>query len=330
MNRSCGGFMSMGDRLPCNMEVSREHGLIGAHCTSIFKGEKMRFWISFIVLALTPMAMGQDLTPDKTLRKNRNTYHPVMDVLKTQRTAVTDQQLQDLKTFPLEAIWGVLKGLGYDKYMTGLKGTRPEARLVGRAVTIRYLPRRPDLEAAMTTLAKEGDWPVSYNVRAAEEVKPGDVLVVDLGGEITNGVFFGDISALGAQTAGARGAILYGSTRDLAELREMIDFPVFSMGFDPNVAVEIGVDWNVPIRAGGATVLPGDVVVAEEEAALFFPPQFTAEVITKARELVEKEIYERNLVRQKKYRFRDVYPLNPELHRQFEAEQKAKEQDTKH
>ena len=296
---------------------------------SNFKGETMRYWMSLITLAFVTTSAAQDLTPDRTLRKNRNTYHPVMDVLKSQRTAVTDQQLEDLRRFPLEAIWGVLKGLGYDKYMTGLKGTRPEARLVGRALTIRYLPRRPDLEAAMTTLAGEGDWPVSYNVRAAEEAKAGDVLVVDLGGETTNGVFFGDISALGAQTAGARGAILYGSTRDLAELREMMDFPVFSMGFDPNVAVEIGVDWNVPIRAGGATVLPGDVVVAEEEAALFFPPQLAADVVTKARQLVEQEIYERNLVRQRKYRFRDVYPLNPELHRQFEAERKAKEQDSK-
>ena len=290
----------------------------------------MRFRIGLLVLAFAATATAQDVTPEKVLRKNRNTYHPVMDVLKAQRTAVTDRQLEDLKTFPLEAIWGVLKGLGYDKYMTGLKGTRPEARLVGRAVTIRYLPRRPDLEAAMTTLASEGDWPISYNVRAAEEVKPGDVLVVDLGGELTNGVFFGDISALGAQTAGARGAILYGSTRDLAELREMIDFPIFSLGFDPNVAVEIGVDWNVPIRAGGATVLPGDVVVAEEEAAMFFPPQLAAEVITKAQQVMEQEIYERNFVRQKKYRFRDVYPLNPELHKQFEAEQKAKEQESKH
>jgi regulator of RNase E activity RraA len=176
----------------------------------------------------------------------------------------------------------------------------------------------------MRTLAKEGDWPEYYNVRAAEEAKPGDVLVVDLGGALTTGVFFGDVSALGAQTAGARGAVLYGSTRDLGELREMKDFPVFAAGFDPNVAVQVGVDWNVPIRVGDATVLPGDVVVVEEEAALFFPPELAAEVIKGARRIVEQEIYERQLVRQKKYRFRDVYPLNPELHKKFEEEQENK------
>jgi hypothetical protein len=47
-------------------------------------------------------------------------------------------------------------------------------------------------------------------------------------------------------------------------------------------------------------------------------------VIKLARQPVEQEKYERNLVRQKKHRFRDVYPLSPELRKQFEEDQKAK------
>jgi regulator of RNase E activity RraA len=284
----------------------------------------MRYWTAVLLTLVLGVTVGADVTPDPELRKSRNTYNPVMEVLKSERRSVTDEQLEELKAIPLEAIWGAAKRLGYDNYFSGLKATRPEARLVGRALTIRYLPRRPDLEQAMQTLAKEGDWPISYNVRAAEEARPGDVLVVDLGGGIEDGVFFGDVSALGAQMAGARGAILYGSTRDLDELKEMGDFPVFAVGFDPNVATQIGVDWNVPIRVGGATVLPGDVVVAEEEAVLFFPPQLAAEVIKLARQVVEQEEYERELVRQKKHRFRDVYPLNPDLRKKFEEEQKSK------
>ena len=287
----------------------------------------MRHWKYLPVMVLAAgVAMGQ-MTPDPALRKNRNTYSPVMEVLKSKRTPATDEQLAELKTFPIEAIWGVLKGLGYNNYLAGLKPTRPEARLVGRALTMRYLPRRPDLDEAMRTLAKEGDWPEYYNVRAAEEAKPGDVLVVDLGGESASGVFFGDISALGAQTAGARGAVLYGATRDLGELREMKDFPVFALSFDPSAALQVGVDWNVPIRVGNATVLPGDVVAVDEEAALFFPPELAPEVIKGARRIVEQEIYERRLVRQNKYRFRDVYPLNPELHKKFEEEQANKKRN---
>lgn len=284
----------------------------------------MRYGTAIFMMLSLGMTVAANAYPDSELGQSRDTYHPVMDVLQAERHPVTDEQLQELKLMPLEAIWAVSKRLGYDNYWSQPKATRPKARLVGRALTIRYLPRRPDLEQAMRTLAKEGDWPVAYNVRAAEEARPGDVLVVDLGGEMASGVFFGDISALGAQMSGAVGAILYGSTRDLGELREMAEFPVFASGFDPNVATQIGVDWNVPIRVGSATVLPGDVVVAEEEAVLFFPPQLAAEVIKLARQVVEQENYERNLVRQKKHRFRDVYPLNPELRKKFEEQQKAK------
>jgi len=174
----------------------------------------------------------------------------------------------------------------------------------------------------MATLAKEGGWPRGYNVRAAEDAKPGDVLVVDLGGGVPDGIFFGDISALGAKLAGARGAVLYGSTRDLIELREMAGFPVLAVGFDPRPATQIGVDWNVPIRLGGVTVLPGDVVVADDEAVLVFPPQLAGQVATRVTRIVDQENYERELVRQKQHRFRDVYPLSPELRKKYEAGRK--------
>jgi len=266
-----------------------------------------------------------DVTPDPKLRTNRDTYHPALDVLKAKSARLTDEQMEKLETFPLESVWAAVQELGYtNAHMSGLLSTRPHERLVGRALTIRYLPRRPDLVEAMQTLAKEGDWPVAYNVRAGEDARPGDVLVVDLGGGIADGIFFGDISALAAQVQGARGVVLYGSTRDLSELREMAGFPVLAVGFDPRPATQIGVDWNVPVRVGGATVIPGDAVVADEEAVVFFPAAIADEVIARATRIVAQENYERDLVRRKQHRFRDVYPLNQELKQQFEESKKDK------
>jgi regulator of RNase E activity RraA len=266
-----------------------------------------------------------DVSPDPKLRANRDTYHPALDLLKAKSVRLSDAQMERLASFPLEAVWAAAQNLGYtNAHVSGLLSTRPQERLVGRALTIRYLPRRPDLVEAMQTLAKEGDWPVAYNVRAGEEARPGDVLVVDLGGGVADGIFFGDISALAAQVQGARGAVLYGSTRDLTELRQMAGFPVLARGFDPRPASQIGVDWNVPVRVGGATVLPGDVVVADEEAVVFFPAAIADEVIARATRIVKQEDYERELVRTKKHRFRDVYPLGPELRKRFEEEQKQK------
>ena len=285
----------------------------------------MRLTVVLVVSLLPAAAGGATPTPTAERRQGRDAGHPVMEVLKQKDTPVTDEQLDQLKHMPFESIWAAVKGKGYNSYYTGLKPTRPEARLVGRALTMRYLPQRPDLDEAMRTLARQGDWPVGYHIRAAEQAKRGDVLVVDLGGGIADGVFFGDISALGAKMAGARGAVLYGASRDLGELRQMQDFPVFAVGFHPNPATQIGVDWNVPIRVGTATVLPGDVVVAEEEAVLFFPPQIAADVIQQCHKSIVRENYERDLVRQQKYRFRDVYPLNAELQKKFDEEQKKRQ-----
>lgn len=283
----------------------------------------MRYPICFACAAWLAAVAAAQVTPDPKLRANRDTYHPVIELLKARRTPVTGQQLEQLKKLPLESIWAAIQRLKYTNcHYSGLKSTRPQERLVGRALTIRYLPRRPDLDEAMDTLAREGDWPRGYNVRAAEEAKPGDVLVVDLGGGIPDGIFFGDISALGAQVAGARGAVLWGSTRDLTELEEMAGFPVLAVGFDPRPATQVGVDWNVPIRVGTVTVLPGDVVVADAEAVLFFPPELAAQVLQQATQITDQESYERELARQKKYRFRDVYPMSPELRKKYEAERK--------
>jgi hypothetical protein len=74
---------------------------------------------------------------------------------------------------------------------------------VGRAVTIRYLPVRPDLMEAIQALAKEGDWEYQYNVRAGEDLKRGDVVVVELGGMGDRATFLGDVTALGMQAAAA-------------------------------------------------------------------------------------------------------------------------------
>ena len=71
-------------------------------------------------------------------------------------------------------------------------------------------------------------------------------------------------------------------------------------------------------------VLPGDIVLADEEAVLFFPPQLANQVIERAREFVAREDYEREMAKLKKFRFRDVYPLSPELRKKFDAEFKSR------
>jgi regulator of RNase E activity RraA len=263
--------------------------------------------------------------PDPELRYNRDSYHAVIDLMRGERPPVTDEQLDILKTLPFEAAWTAVIEAGYANcYVTGLKSTRPAERMAGRALTMRFLPSRPDLDDGVRRLSEGGGFSKAYYVRLAEESNPGDVLVADLGGDVPTGGLFGDVTALGAQLAGARGAVIWGSTRDFAELAEMENFPVLAVGFDPRGNVQTGVDWNVPVRVSNATVLPGDVVLADSYSVLFFPPQLAARVIERAREIAAEEKYVRNLVRRQDRPFRELYPMSPELRARYREEREKR------
>jgi 4-hydroxy-4-methyl-2-oxoglutarate aldolase len=259
-------------------------------------------------------------------RAARDTWTPVMEVLKAERTAVTDAQLQRLRELPLEAMWGSLQGKGYRlSFEGGFQLTQHNPKVVGRAVTMRYLPVRPDLMKAVQALAKEGDWDYQYNVRAGEDLKPGDVVVVELGGMVDRATFLGDVTGLGMAAAGAVGVIVDGGIRDLSEFIPMEQLPIWYRGAHASaMADQVGVQWNGPIRLGGITVMPGDIIVADAEGVLAFPPQLVADVIRDAEETVYTENFKREMMRTRKYRSRDIYPkLSPELEQTFEEWKKT-------
>jgi len=268
------------------------------------------------------VAFAQDVEPPGGFRANRTTYSPLMDKLASSRAvAVTDAQRAELKTLQLEAIWDRL-GDYQANYVLGFRTTQPGRRVVGRALTMRFLPSRPDVRQALDALAEEGDWDRRYYGRAADEAQPGDIVVVDLGGA-SGDQMFGDVGGLGMKLAGIEGAIIDGGSRDLAELEHesFSDFPVFARYFDIDTSKWLGAEWNVPVRIENVTVLPGDIVVADDVGVLFFPPQLVEQVLSRARAKISMENYQRELLRTKQYRFRDVYPvLSPELLEEYQRQ----------
>ena len=79
-------------------------------------------------------------------------------------------------------------------------------------------------------------------------------------------------------------------------------------------------EYNTPVRIGDATVLPGDIVIGGDGGVLFFPPEILADVLEAAEEHEAQEDFQRELLLQKRYRFRDVYPLSPPLREEFEED----------
>jgi len=154
-----------------------------------------------------------------------------MDVLGPARTRATDAQLEKIKGLPIEAMWGAVQNKGYRNcFANHFKLTQPGVKLVGRALTMRYLPVRPDLDEGVRQLAKEGDWDFQWNVRAGEDAKPGDVAVVELGGAIDRATFMGDMTGLAMKLRGMRGVVVDGGIRDLNEFLPMKDFPTYYVG----------------------------------------------------------------------------------------------------
>ncbi|HEX7441412.1 MAG TPA: ribonuclease activity regulator RraA, partial [Caldimonas sp.] len=197
-----------------------------------------------------------------------------------------------------------------------MRGTRPlapgQARCVGRAFTLRFVPAREDL-------ATPASWGASISTRAAIEAMPeGVIAVVDAMG-ITDAGIFGDILCARMKRRAVAALVSDGVIRDRDGVLGT-GLPVWCRGAaaPPSVAGLTFANWQEQIGCGGVAVFPNDVVVADGDGAVVIPAALADEVIAAA---VEQEREEAWIMREVEggAALPGLYPMNESSKARYEA-----------
>lgn len=238
-----------------------------------------KFYLIAVMLGLVIFGTAQ-IEPSKELM---NFYTPEWKGERdaSGRPIVPDELLDRLLDLSIEEAWGILRNEGYNnQFESGWEMIHQDQPFVGRALTVQYMPARPDVNEQIKKLGKDEGRIGASNSWPIDMLKERDVYVADGFGKVYNGTLIGDNLGNSIYSKSKTGVVFDGGARDLEGLSKIEGFNAFVRGFDPTYIMEMMVTGiNLPIRIGQATVLPGDVVLAKREGVIFIPPHLVQKVV---------------------------------------------------
>ena len=193
-------------------------------------------------------------------------------------------------------------------YTDGWQILHPGKKLIGRAFTLQLMPTRLEIFNVDQAEWKQKGNVVSLSHQSAlDMLQPGDVIVVDAGGNLDLGGIVGDNLAFYIWTKTGTGFVIDGAVRDLEGIAEF-DMPGYFRGAVPGaVARHMTTGINVPVRIGKATVMPGDLVFGDREGVNFIPQQAVERLIEAAKTTRIHDDWVKSKFKTGQFKSTDVY-----------------------
>lgn len=186
--------------------------------------------------------------------------------------------------------------------------------VAGPALTLQFMPKREDLygDDEYEDVERQLHRHVLYHTQ------PGDIVVVDARGDPTSGVF-GEMMLTYFQGRGGAGLVIDGCLRDWPHV-QTLELGMWIRGVTPNFHTQTGLmpfAVNAPIACGGVLVMPGDIVVADDDGAVAVPAALAPKVIEQAHVRHEWEDFSREKLAEGGD-LRRYYPLSDAARPEYE------------
>jgi regulator of RNase E activity RraA len=199
-------------------------------------------------------------------------------------------------------------------HICGPTARTPGRAIAGPALTLQFMPKREDIYGVDEYAEPEKQ----LHRHSLYHAQPGDIVVVDARGDMKSGIF-GDMMLTFFKGKGGIGVVVDGCLRDYPNIKK-IDLGLWISGVTPNFHTQTDLmpfAVNVPIACGGVLVMPGDIIVADDDGAVVVPVKLAPELIELASEHHEWEIFSKERLMEGGD-LRRYYPLSDAARPEYE------------
>ncbi len=208
-----------------------------------------------------------------------------------------------------------------DSHIQGPVTYTPGKCVAGPALTLQFLPIREDQYSD----DEYSDREKQLHRHALYHTQPGDIVVVDARADLRSGVF-GEMMLTYFTGRGGAGVVVDGAIRDFPKAKGL-GIGMWLRGTTPNYHTQTGIfpfAVNVPIACGGRLVMPGDIIVADDDGAIVVPVALAPALLERASVHHDWEEFARMRLGQGGD-LRVYYPLSDEAVPEYEAWKAARQ-----